>query len=87
MVRKYFRKCGISNSLDDEEDDALFADLLKMKKTTDAAECEMTVDDNSEDHELMSDVDTEEYYYDTTNDQLIQDILYGSSDDEEFDGF
>ena len=38
-------------------------------------------------HELMSDVDTEEYYDDTTNDKLIQDILYGSSDDEEFDGF
>ena len=73
--------------MDDEEDDALFADLLKMKKTTDAAECEMTVDGNSEDHELMSDVDTEEYYDDTTNDKLIQDILYGSSDDEEFDGF
>ena len=49
----------------------------------------MTVDDDSgdeEDHELMSDVDTEEYHYDTTNEQFIQDILYGSSDDVEFGG-
>ena len=43
--------------------------------------------EDEEDHELMSDVDTEEYYDDTTNDQLIQNILYGPSDDEEFEGF
>ena len=86
MVVKSFKKCGISNSMDGEDDDALFADFVS-DSTTSGQTC-ATDDSVDSDHELMSDTEMDDIYDDDSNDNdaFIHDILFGPSD-EDFEGF
>ena len=77
MVQKSFKKCGISNSLDGEEDDALFSDFV--------GDTESQADDETG---LTDDEMTDLYDADPNlNDDIIREIFQSDDEEEEFLGF
>ncbi len=72
MVKKSFKKCGISNALDGTEDDALWMD--------DAADAAADTEEDTEDNE-------DDDMYDEQLTQEEVDAIYTDDEYEDFDGF
>ena len=73
MIIKSFKKCGISNSMDGEEDDLLYHDYLESDSD---AETGLTDDETEDVYEISE-----------SSDKFIQELFESDDDEEEFLGF
>ena len=78
-IVNYFKKCGISNSMDGTEDDSLYNDLIgSPKKATDETEESIADDDDDYYDDLPLSLPLSE---------LQLKLLFGEDNEEEFLGF